>query len=128
MTLKHYLTSTGGATAVAWTLLTVIVLSINPFAAEPVVLAVFYLTLFLALAGSFSVVGFVLRLGLLGKRRLVAFQVFVAFRQGILLAVLAVLLLYLRTVSQLNWLSVGLALVGLTILEFVFISLRLRAR
>jgi hypothetical protein len=128
MTLKHYLTSVGGATVVAWVLLATIALSINPFAAQPIVLAVFYLALFLALAGSFAVIGFVLRLLLLGRRRLVAWQVFIAFRQALLLSALAVLFLWLRTQGRLNWLTISLSLVALTVLEFVFISLRLRRR
>lgn len=128
MTLRNYLTSVGIATLATWVLVSVIVLSVNPFAAQPAVLAVFYLTLFLALSGTFALIGFVLRLGLLRRDRLVSFQVFVSFRQAVLLAALSILLLFLRSVGRLNWVSLTLSLIGLTALEFLFISVGLKRR
>jgi hypothetical protein len=118
----------GIATLVVWGLVAIIVLSVNPFEASAAVMGVFYGTLFLAVAGTFSLAGFVIRTGLLGKRDLISFQVIVAFRQALLLAALVVALLFLRSRGQLHWLSV-LALIGaMTVIEFVFISVRFRRR
>ena len=118
----------GTATLVAWVLTAIIVLSVNPFTAQAVVVAVFYLTLFLAVAGTFALAGFVLRLGVLGKKKLVSFQVFIAFRQAMLLAGLVVALLFLRSRGQLNWLTILAALAVLTVVEFIFISVRFKRR
>lgn len=126
MTLRQYLSSMGIATLAVWGMAVTILLSVNPLTAPPVVSEAFYLTLFLALSGTFALVGFVMRTGILGKSDVISRQVFVAFRQAMLLSALAVVLLFLRSRDSLNWRTVLIALVVLTAIEILAISARSR--
>ncbi|MBN1585699.1 hypothetical protein JW899_05045 [Candidatus Uhrbacteria bacterium] len=122
MTLRQCLLSVGIATTVVWGLVATVVLTVNPFTAPPVVMAVFYLTLLLALSGTFFVVGFVLRVRFLNRGEVISRQVSVSFRQAAVLAGLAVFLLFLGSCGRLNWLSLAASLIVMTLFELVVIS------
>ncbi|KPJ85391.1 hypothetical protein AMJ57_03205 [Parcubacteria bacterium SG8_24] len=113
-------------TLLAWFAVGLIVTMVDPSDTEPVVFAVFYTSLFLALTGMFSILGFVTRVMLLRKRFFVSRQVAVSFRQAVLLAGLIITALLLRGHGMLTWWTTLLMVAALTSLEFFFISARLR--
>jgi hypothetical protein len=126
MTLRQYLSAMLAATILAWTAVGLIVTTVDPEDTLPAVFGVFYASVFLAVAGTFSVIGFVLRLALLRKPQLVSRQVAVSFRQAILLATLVVAALALQSRELLTWWNALLVVAALTLLEFFFVSARVR--
>ena len=88
---------------------------------NPKVIVAFYATLFLALTGTFTVIGFYVRVYL--KRNQLYYQnINVAFRQGILLALAVCGLLALQSVRVLTWWDSLILILILLIIEFSFLS------
>ncbi len=122
MTLRQYLILMTAGTALSWIAVGLIVATVDPDKAPFVVFAVFYASMFLALTGTFSVVGFLLRIVLLRQQLVISRHVAVSFRQSLLLAVLLIIVMYLASRSLLNWWNALTVVAGLTIFEFFFIS------
>jgi hypothetical protein len=122
MTLRQYLILMAAGTALAWAAVGAIIFTVDPSAAPTIVFAVFYASLFLALTGTLSIVGFLLRIFLLRKQLVVSRHVAISFRQAVLLALLIVIALFLRSRSLLTWWNALLIVAALTVLEFFFIS------
>lgn len=98
-----------------------VLFSVNPETTNWIGFALFYLSLFLSLAGTAAIAGFVIRfVGL--KHKLVFNSVKIAFRQSFLFAFLIIAVLFLLSESLFTWLNSGLLIAGLTILEFFLIS------
>ena len=95
------------------------------FIYHPVFL-VFYISLFLALVGTFSVLGFVMRVILLKKHFFLSRQVAVSFRQALLLSLLITAALVLQSRSLLTWWTALLVVAALTLLEFFFITAKIK--
>lgn len=115
-----------GGTALAWTAVYLIVTSVDPFKAPLAVFVVFYASLFLALTGAFSVIGFILRIALLRQQLVVSRHVAISFRQSLLLAALVSFALYLNSKELLTWWNALIIVAALTVLEFFFISTKIR--
>lgn len=127
MTLRQYLTMMSAGTAAAWAAIVVIVTQVDPAEAPTPVIGVLYLCLFVALTGTFAVLGFLARIFVLRKTFQLSRQVMVSFRQAGLLAGVAVIGLFLESRSFLNWWN-GLLLAAMaTALESFFISAASRA-
>jgi hypothetical protein len=126
MTLRQYLAIMGLGTAVAWSAVGLIVTHVDPDEAQVAVFAILYLALFLALTGTLSIVGFLLRVSLLKKDLFISQQVLAAFRQAVLLSLLLVSMLVLKSRAMLTWWIALLAVAALTLLEFFFISARVK--
>lgn len=124
MTLREYLVLMTAGTTLSWIAVGLIVATVDPDKAPLAVFAVFYASIFLALTGTFSVMGFLLRIGLLKQQLVVSRHVAISFRQSLLLASLSVIVMHLASKSLLNWWNVLLIVSGLTIFEFFFISAR----
>lgn len=119
MTLARYLVFLGVSTAICWASWLLVLLRINPYSSGQWGIAFFYATLFFALAGTASLVGF-------GTRALLhrgdpPFQlVAVSFRQGVLLSSVATASALLQSQRLLEWWSLALmALVAAGIEAFV---------
>jgi hypothetical protein len=126
MTLRIYLVSMLAGTLGAWAAVGMILTLTDPADARAVVLAILYAALFLALTGTFSLIGFVLRLWLFKQQYFVSRQVLVAFRQALLLALLLVIALALQSKSLLTWWNALLVLGAVTFLEFFFVSAKVK--
>lgn len=126
MTLRQYLLLMGVGTAIAWAAVGLIVGTVDPTDTQPVVFGVFYASLWLALTGTLSIIGFVLRVALLKKQLVVSRHVAVSFRQAVLLSLLVVVALFLQSRSLLTWWNALLIVAALTVLEFFFISAKVR--
>ncbi len=126
MTLRQYLALMLAGTALSWTAVGLIVTSVDPTDTQPVIFAIFYASLGLALVGTFSTVGFILRNRLLSRDSVMSRQVAVSFRQSVLLTVLVIAALIMQSRSLLTWLNAGLLVGTITLLEFFFISTKIK--
>ncbi len=121
MTLRKYLILMSFASIVCWAAFVLVVYHMNPVGSGIIALIFFYLSLFLAVVGTFAIIGFLLRSKILGGE-LVFKQVAVTFRQALWFGVLAVFSLWLQSKNLLTWYNLNLLIIVLLILEFFFLS------
>lgn len=126
MTLRSYLILMGSGTAIAAGALALILATVDPEKASGAVFAIFYACAFLSITGLLSIIGFTARVFLLDKRMFISQEVAVSFRQATLIAALAVGTMYLQGKGQLNWWTSVLMIAVMTLLEFFFISAKIR--
>lgn len=109
-----YLVSMVFATLLAWGCLTVILIYLEPTAAQFPISILFYLSLFMAAAGALFFIGFSLR-RISCRKGIILEQLHISFRQGILLAIILVGALILQSQRVLAWwnLLALVAVVGL---------------
>ncbi len=125
MTLTKYVLIVLVATLLAWVGFGVVLSQINPETAGLDGLALFYVILFLALLGSFALMGLSIRLHT-QQQHLPYYLVLLSFRQAIFFSVLVVGALLLQSHRVLYWWDM-IVLVGLlTILEFFALKIRRR--
>jgi hypothetical protein len=130
MTLKTYLALMIIATLVAWLGFGIVVLMVDPQSSNWLGIVLFYVTLIMAVTGTGSIIGFIIRFLFL-KHELIVRSVLVAFRQGFFAAILISALLFIFSRDIFSWLNLGLLIVCLTALEFLLLSLesdRLRSK
>jgi hypothetical protein len=121
MTLRSYLIFMISITAVCWLVWLFVIFTVNPETASLFGFVLFYLSLFLALAGSAAIVGFVIRF--IALKKALAFRlVRDAFRQSFLFAFLISASLFLLSKNLFNWLNLFFLVAGLSALEFFMIS------
>jgi hypothetical protein len=113
-------------TAMSWSAVILIMTMVDPTGTQPVVFVIFFMSLFMALTGTFSVFGFISRIALLGKGFHLSRQVAVSFRQSIILSLLVTGALFLQSKSLLTWWNAVLAVASATVLESFFISAKAR--
>lgn len=103
------------ASVLAWIVFGYVVNSINPFEAGLTGFIAFYLSLFLALVGTLSVLGVVFRVQLRRRQQTAFREVRIAFRHALLLGAFSVVCLALSANGWLAWWNflVLLGLVGL---------------
>ncbi len=120
MSLKAYVIGMLFATIVCWGAFGFVVLFVDPDRGWLAVLA-FYLTLGLALMGTITLIGYKIRVAVSHGEELYA-NLGVSLRQGILLAIALVGVLFLQSLRMLNWWDGGLLVGFLILLEFFFLS------
>lgn len=118
MTLKRYLMLTAVATAICWTVFLFVSSVINPEMTSWVGFFVFYLALFMALSGTASLIGFLIRFVAL-KHELAFYAVKTAFRQSFIFALFIIAILILLSQSLFNWLNLFM-LVALFVIAEMF--------
>lgn len=111
-------------TLLSWVAVGMVFTMTDPYEIQSVVLTILYTALFLALAGTFSLAGFAMRVWLLRSHYYISKHVLVAFRQGVLLALLLVVALVLQSRAMLTWWNGLLMVAAITCLEFFFITAR----
>lgn len=113
------MTFIGIAGIISWIGWTIVLFKFAPDESTEIALGLFYLSLFVALASTFTVIGFYFRVWL-NKNEVFANYISVALRQGILLSVITIGCLTFELLHVLNWWS-GLLLVAVvTMVEFYF--------
>lgn len=122
MTLRLYLIVMSVATVLSWTAVGVVVTMTDPTRTQTSVFIVLFASLFLALTGTLSLLGFLMRVWLLRKRYFVSREVLTSFRQAILLAVLLIAALVMQSRGILSWWNAVLMVAALTALEFFFVN------
>jgi hypothetical protein len=109
------------ATGVCWITFTVVLNMIDPLTTNWVGFLLFYISLFLSLMGTISIVGFLIRFACL-KHELAFRAVKAAFRQSFLFAFLIVAVLFLSSRDLLTWLNLFLLVASLSLIEYFLIS------
>lgn len=105
------------ATVLSWALWGLVLFSIDPDVSGFIGHAAFFLTLFFALIGSFSLLGFGLRMRFV--REPVAYrQVAISFRQGTLFSLLLTGALIMQVSEFLRWWNLAAYLILLSLIEF----------
>jgi len=122
MSLKQYLFVMIFATVLAWIGWIIVINSVNPETSGLEGITLFYVSLLLALVGTFAVLGFGLR-SLTQKEELPYRLVLLSFRQSLFFSLLIVGVLMLKASQALRWWNVLLLVIVLTLMEFVALSL-----
>jgi hypothetical protein len=125
MTLRSYIILMIVATLACYLGLGAIIFFFDPFVSGFWALILFYASLFLALVGTFSLIGLVGRL-ILTKDNLVFKKVTTSFRQGLWLSILACVSLYLNKIKLFDWRYLLPLILALVLLELFFISYKLK--
>ena len=98
-----------------------ILIYVDPTTAGLLEFALFYLSLFFGLAGTFTLIGFYFR-RLFAKNEIVFAHIGVSFRQGIFLAIILAGSLLLQNLGIFIWWTALLFIASITLLEFYFMT------
>lgn len=121
MTLKQYIVTMTIVTLFGWFAWIFVLWTVNPEITNWIGFFLFYTSLFLALAGTATIIGFILRFIVL-KEELVFRLVKEAFRQSFLFSGLVIVSLMLLAHDLFSWLNVLLLVIGLSALEYLLLS------
>ena len=121
MTLKKYLMLTAVATAVCWTVFLFIASVVNPEITSWLGFVLFYLSLFMAVSGTASLIGFLIRFVAL-RHELVFYAVKIAYRQSFMFALFIIITLILLSQGLFTWLNLFMLIAVFVIAEMVMIN------
>lgn len=124
MTLRQYLILMSLGAIFCWIAWFFVILNISPEGAGFLGFSFFYLSLFLAIVGTFSVIGFLIRRMILKNDDITFRHVRKTFRQSIIIAFLIVLILFLLSKKLLTWWNAPLLIILFCIIEFVIFTNR----
>lgn len=124
MTLRQYLIIMSIGTLLSWSAVGMIVTMTDPTQTQSVVFVILFASLFLALTGTLSISGFLMRIWLLRKQYFISKEVLVSFRQAIMLTTLLIASLVMQSRTLLTWWNAVLMVLALTMLEFFFVTAR----
>jgi len=117
MTLKNYLIIMSVLTAICWGVFVFIINLVDPTRTNWLGFLLFYAALFLAVAGTAALLGFVVRFKLL--RHELAFRVVrLAFKQSFIFALFIVCLFILLSRNLFSWLNLLMLIIIFAIWEF----------
>ncbi len=119
--MRSYLALMILGTAACWLAWLVVLFNIDPTVSGFIGMASFFLSLFLALLGTFALAGFSLR-KTFSRDTIALHHVGVSVRQGLFFALVVVGALLLRGTGLYTWWSVTFLLAGFTVLEFFFLT------
>lgn len=106
-------------TAAAWLVFWYVVNSLDPEQAGVTGFVAFYLSLFIALTGTLSVMGIVFRVQLRRRHETAFREVRIAFRHGILLGAFGVISLALSAAGWLAWWNFLALLIAVGVIEYL---------
>lgn len=121
MTHNNYLAIIGSAGLVSWVAWAVVINKLDPFESTGLALGLFYLSLFFALTCTFTVIGFYFRVWL-NKNEIYYQHIHTAFRQGVLLTIIALACLTFQIIGILTWWSGLLIIASITLIELYFMT------
>ena len=121
MSLSKYLIIMTFSAILGWIAWILVLVYVDPYKAGFVGFVFFYLSLFFALIGTLSVIGYFIR-SKIHKEELTYQQVSNAFRQAILLAILVSGSLFLKSLGLLNWFNIIIFIIALVLLEVFYLS------
>ena len=121
MDLKKFLLSMSFATLLCWFGFFMVIFFISPQEIGSLTFLLFYLILGLAVIGTLTIVGFLLR-KLINRNELAFEHVIVSFRQAIWLSLVLIISLYLQSKQLLAWWNAILLIIGLGLIEFFYLS------
>lgn len=121
MTIRTFLFGTCASIIVSWSIWLLIINWLDPQEAGPLGLLLFFLSLFLVIASTTSLVGYCIR-RFLFSRQLPAYSARPSVRQGIWLALFFNLLLFLQLLRLLRWWIAFIVVLLFLSLEVLFLS------
>lgn len=121
MTLKQYLSTLAVGTAFAWIAWFLILTSINPAETSAIGIFFFYITLFAANSGLFTIIGTLLRQRKKEESEL-QHVILTSLRQAILLSLLVIAALFLLRTELLTWWVVLISITLIALIEFFALS------
>ncbi len=121
MSHHKYISIIGFAGILAWIAWIVVVTKLSPYANMELSLMFFYLTFFIAVSCTFTVLGFYFRLWLF-KNEIFYKHINVSLRQGVFLSLITMFSLVFQMLRVLTWWSGLLLIVIAVLLEFYFSS------
>ena len=124
MTLRQYLFLMSIGTLICWVTWFYIVGSVDPYGAGILEFVFFYASLFLAMLGTFSVIGFVMRQHVVRSDEIVFHHVKRTFRRGAMMALLLIILLFMSQAKVLTWWNSLLLTVLFFVCESIFFTQR----
>lgn len=122
MTFKQYLFFMSLGTFAAVAAWVVVLQSINPVLAGVSGRLMFYITLFVALVGTFALVGTMIRVLVVHKKAIVSREVARAFRHSILFSSIIILNLLMASVEYMKWWTVLLTVLFVAFIELFFLT------
>lgn len=125
MTYSSYLAVIFFSSVVSWLSFYMVIERLDPFVNPVTAFVSISVTMFLALTGTFTILGFYLRLFWL-KNSLYFYNINVSFRQGVLLAFAVCIMLGFQAFRILNWWDGMIIVLVVAIIEFSFLSKRLQ--
>lgn len=121
MTLRIYLIIMFLTTIVCWVAWLYTVITIDPNLTNWIGFLLFYVSLFLSIVGTATMVGFFARFIIL-KQKLAFHSVKEAFRQSFLFAILIIISLILLSRDLFTWMNMAFLVIGLSVLEFFLLE------
>ncbi len=121
MNSKIYNIIMGIATALAWLGFFIIISNFDPRQATWVVFLLFYMTLGLGVLGLLSLLGFWIRRLFNPKKIQIRLAVVSSLRQGLIMAAVVVIGMFLQSARILTWWNMLLLIIAATSLEFVLL-------
>ncbi len=121
MTLRAYIWGMRLVTLFSFLTLGAIIIYIDPRNSTWIGMSLFYLAAFFSVGGMFNLMLLFLRRKLLGEE-LAADSVGLSFRQGILLTIIVLGILFLQSLRMLVWWDALLVVAGVFIIELFFLS------
>lgn len=112
------------ASAVCWAVWTAVIFFYDPQTAGTVGFTLFYASLFLAVLGTFSVIGFIIRAKIIKNEEVVFRYVKKTFRQGFIFSCFITLTLLLLQIRLLTWWNFFLLVVFYIFLEAIIFTQR----
>lgn len=119
MTHQRYLSIIGTAGLIAWIGWFVVLFKLNPFESTGLSLGFFFATAMIALACTFAIVGFYLRMWL-NHQEVYYYHITISLRQGVLLSFLAGGALALQLLGALRWWTGILLIMAILLIELYF--------
>ena len=122
MSLRLYLFLMLIASLLSWAVWVFVLFNISPHGDNLIGLLSFYLSLFMAIVGTFSVVGFMIKRLVMKNDEVVFRHVRHTFRQGILLGMAIVLILFLLSQSLLFWWNAIMLAIFFVFIELIIFT------
>ena len=121
MTLRRYLTFIAVGTGISWLAWLLVLFRVSPDQVGGWGVALFFISLFMTLWGTLTLLGMVVRFLFL-KQEIIYYQVLNSYRQGAFASLILVLILVLQSFRILAWWNALLLVVGLSVVEYYFLS------
>lgn len=122
MSLRAHIVLMLTTTVLAWISWLLVIVYINPTSAGFWGFFVFYVSLFLSLFGSFTVLGFVMRSIVHFRRQTETYRIAASVRQSFLWSGALIIALILQAQRVLTWWIFAIVLIVFALLEFILMS------
>ncbi len=121
MKLQSYLIGISISSLICWLAFILTIFYLNPDATRVLALSSLFISLFFALAGTFTLVGFFVRTAL-SHNELYYANINVSFREGFLVSLTIIGLLALQLLKLLTWWDASLFIAIMILVEFYFLT------